>query len=230
MKKLGLIGGVGPEATLLYYKEIEYGVMRALGREELPQITIESLSCFRMIPFGAAQDYDGMTEYILDAVHVLEKADCDFIAMACCTGHMVFDRVQAQTKVPMLSLVESCVAEAKKQGLQKLLLIGTDGTMKDDYFKAPFQKEGISVLVPEEKDAAYVGSCIANELEHGIVTAESVAAFQRIIEKHIAEDNIQAVILGCTELPLLFEKIALPIPALDTTKIHMQDIIQKILS
>lgn len=89
MKKLGLIGGVGPETTLKYYKEIEYGVMERLGENVLPRITIESLSCFRMIPLGAAQDYEGMTDYIMGAVDVLEKAGCDFIALACITGHMV---------------------------------------------------------------------------------------------------------------------------------------------
>ncbi|MBO6270332.1 MAG: aspartate/glutamate racemase family protein, partial [Clostridium sp.] len=88
MKKLGLIGGVGPETTLKYYKEIEYGVMEKLRDNVLPRITIESLSCFRMIPLGAAQDYEGMTDYIMGAVSVLEKADCDFIALACITGHM----------------------------------------------------------------------------------------------------------------------------------------------
>lgn len=101
MKKLGLIGGVGPKATLQYYKEIEYGIMKKLGKSVLPEITIESLSCFKMIPFGVTQDYEGMTEYILGEVRTLEKANCDFIALACCTEHMVFDRVARETAIPL---------------------------------------------------------------------------------------------------------------------------------
>ena len=166
MKKLGLIGGIGPEATLQYYKEIKYGVMKVLGKSVLPEITIESLSCFKMIPYGAAQDYDGMAEYILGAVRTLEKSGCDFIAMACCTGHMVFDRVSSQTDTPMLSLVQVCVKEAVKNNFKKLLLLGTDGTMKDSYFKKPFEKEGIQVVTPSDDDCNWIAWHIENELEH----------------------------------------------------------------
>ncbi len=200
MKKLGLIGGVGPEATLQYYKEIEYGVMKRLGASVLPEITIESLSCFRMIPYGAAQDYDGMTEYVLGAVRTLEKANCDFIAMACCTGHMVFDRVAEQTNISMLSLVQVCVKEAQKKNFNKLLLIGTDGTMKDTYFKTPFEKEGIQVITPSNEDCKWIGYHIENELEHGIVSNDTKKKFIEIANKGYRA-GADAIILGCTELP-----------------------------
>lgn len=229
MKKLGLIGGVGPEATLQYYRDIEYGVMERLGESILPQITIESLSCFRMIPLGAAQDYDGMTEYELGAVRVLEKAGCDFIAMACNTGHMVFDRVQAQTDLPMISIVEATLEEAKRCGYQKVLLLGTDGTMMDDFFKTPFIREGLDILVPSEEEQEYIAWHIENELEHGIVKEEVRQRFFDITKRMQADEGIEAVILGCTELPMIFGGYDIGIPQLDTTPIHIKKIIDTIL-
>ena len=229
MKKLGLIGGVGPEATLQYYKEIEYGVMKKLGKPVLPEITIESLNCFKMIPFGATQDYEGMTEYILGAVRTLEKANCDFIALACCTGHMVFDRVARETAIPMLSLVQVCVSEAKKKKFNKLLLLGTEGTMKDTYFKEPFEKEGIQVVTPSEEDCKWIGWHIENELEHGVITKDTKDKFIEIANKGYSDLGVDAIILGCTELPMVYGDVELKIPTLDATKIHIQNIIDEIL-
>lgn len=229
MKKLGLIGGVGPEATLQYYKDIEYGVMERVGEPFFPNMTIESLSCFRMIPLGAAQDYDGMTEYIMGAVRVLEGAGCDFIAMACNTGHMVFDRVQAQCSVPMVSIVEACLEEAQNRGCHKLLLLGTDGTMKDDFFKKPFWREGLEVVVPSEEEQAYVGWHIENELEHGIVKDEVKQEFFRIVRDMAEKEGIEAVILGCTELPMIFDGAETAVPVLDTVPIHIKKIVDMIM-
>lgn len=229
MKKLGLIGGVGPEATLQYYKEIEYGVMKKLGASVLPEITIESLSCFRMIPYGDAQDYDGMEKYILGAIRTLEKAGCDFIAMACCTGHMVFDRVSKKSRIPMLSLVQATADEAKKKGFSKLLLLGTGGTMKDSFFKKPFEKTGIQICTPTKEDCEWISWHIENELEHGIVTDKARRKFIEIANEGHSKLNADAVILGCTELPMVYSGVHLEIPALDATELHIQKIIEKII-
>lgn len=230
MKKLGLIGGVGPEATLQYYREIEYGVMDRLGKPVLPEMTIENLSCFRMIPYGAAQDYDGMTEYILGAVRALERAGCHFIAIACCTAHMVFDKVAAQTDTPMLSLVQVCVKESLKRNYHKLLLLGTEGTMKDTYFKTPFEKVGIQVITPSDEDCKWVGWHIENELEHGIVTESTQKRFIEIANKGYTDFGADAIILGCTELPMVYGNVALEIPTLDAAKLHIQSIIDEIVT
>ena len=230
MKKLGLIGGVGPETTLKYYKEIEYGVMERLGENVLPRITIESLSCFRMIPLGAAQDYEGMTDYIMGAVDVLEKAGCDFIALACITGHMVFDRVQERSAVPLVSIVETCLEAVVARGCRKVLLLGTEGTMKDDFFKKPFRAAGLEVVVPSQEEQRYVGWHIENELEHGIVREDVRQEYYRIVNNMVNSQKVDALILGCTELPMIFRQENLPIPAFDPTEYHIKKIIDMIVA
>ena len=230
MKKLGLIGGVGPETTLKYYKEIEYGVMEKLGRSVLPRITIESLSCFRMIPLGAAQDYKGMTDYIMSAVRGLEKAGCDFIALACITGHMVYKRVQPQCHVPMLSIVDTCLEAVIARGCRKALLLGTEGTMKDDFFKQPFRSAGLEIVVPSPKEQQYVGWYIENELEHGIIREDVRKEFYRIVDYMVKKDGVDALILGCTELPLIVRQEDLSIPVFDPTEYHIRKTIDMICS
>lgn len=229
MKKLGLIGGMGPETTLQYYKEIEYGVMERMGAPFFPNMTIESLSCFQMIPLGDAQDYDGMTQYLMGAVKNLENAGCDFIAMACNTGHMVFDRVQARCSVPMVSIVEACLDEVKRQKYKSVLLLGTGGTMKDDYFKKPFLKSGIDVLVPPQNEQEYIGWHIEHELEHGVVKDNVKEEFFRIAGDMVYKNGLDAVILGCTELPMVFHDAPFKAPILDTTVIHINKIIDTIM-
>ena len=106
---------------------------------------------------------------------------------------MVFDRVARETAIPMLSLVQVCVSEAKKKKFNKLLLLGTEGTMKDTYFKELFEKEWIQVVTPSEEDCKWIGWHIENELEHDVITKDTKEKFIEIankgIDKAAAENN-----------------------------------------
>lgn len=143
MKKLGLIGGVGPESTILYYKGIVYGVKERVGKPYLPPLTIESLSCFEVIRMSSEGDAAGLTAYLLAGIHNLAAAGAEVGALACNTGHMVFDELQKVSPIPLISIVDTSCAEAMRKGYQKVGLLGTSATMEADFFKRPFRKAGI---------------------------------------------------------------------------------------
>ena len=228
MKKLGLIGGVGPEATIPYYHGIVYGVQKKMNQPYFPPLVIESLSCFEVIRMSSENDRKGLTEYLLAGIRNLAAAGAEVGALACNTGHMVFDELQKQSPIPLVSIVETACAEAKRQGFKKVGLFGTAATMEDDYFKTPFQKAGIAVTVPEAADRAYIADHILNELELGIVKEETAKAFIEIAEKMVREQGIEALVLGCTELPLLFNGRTLSIPTLDTMQLHIQALVNTV--
>ena len=177
---------------------------------------------------SSENDRKGLTEYLLAGIRNLAAAGAEVGALACNTGHMVFDELQKQSPIPLVSIVETACAEAKRQGFKKVGLFGTAATMEDDYFKTPFQKAGIAVAVPEATDRTYIADHILNELELGIVKEETAKAFIEIAEKMVREQGIEAIVLGCTELPLLFNGRPLSIPTLDTMQLHIQALVNTV--
>lgn len=226
MKKLGLIGGVGPESTIPYYRGIIYGVQKELNNPFFPPLVIESLSSFEVIRMSSQKDREGLTKYLLKGIQNLAAAGAEVGALACNTGHMVFNELQKQSPIPLVSIVETACTEAKRQGLKKIGLLGTAATMEDNYFKIPFEKAGIEIKIPKQTERDYIADHILSELELGIVKEETVNHF---VEEMSKIQNIDAVILGCTELPLIFEGRNLSIPSLDTMQLHIQALIHAIL-
>lgn len=230
MKKLGLVGGLGPESTILYYHDLVYGVQKKTGKELFPNLSIESVNVFEALEFCKKEDYDGLTVYLMDAINNLIKSGADFIALSANTPHIVFDRLQELATVPLVSIIEATCEEAKKQNLKKLGLLGTIFTMTGDFYKKPFINAGIEIITPTAEEMDFVNYKIANELECGIVKEETLKDFQKIITRMKNEQGIEAIILGCTEIPLLLNDNVSPVPCLDTMKIHIDTLIDRILS
>lgn len=229
MKKLGLIGGVGPESTIPYYHGIVYGVQEKVGRPYFPPLTIESLSTFEVIRMSSQGLREELTAYLLAGIRNLEAAGADFGALACNTGHMVFEELQAQSHIPLVSIVDVTCSEAQRQGFQKLGLLGTMATMDGTFFKQPFERAGMEIVTPLDAEKKLIAQKITDELELGIVKPETVSAVQKIVDRMVEQNGIEAVVLGCTELPMLFENAALPVPVLDTMQIHIAALVENIM-
>ena len=230
MKKLGLVGGMGPESTIPYYHDIVYGVKERVGKDYFPNLTIESIDVFDILRLCGEEKYDELTDYLLHAVTNLARSGADFAALSANTPHIVFSRLQELSPIPLISIVESACKEAEKRNLKKIGLLGTIFTMTEDFFKEPFLSKKIDIVVPSDMEMEYVNQKISTELENGIVKKETLEGFKEIILRMQAEENIEAVILGCTELPLLLNDEVSPVPCLDTMQIHIQDIIDVIVN
>lgn len=230
MKKLGLIGGLGPESTIPYYHDIVYGVQKAVDRPFFPCLTVESVDVFQVVEMLGDERYDDIVAYLMTAINNVANAGAEFAAIASNTPHIVFDRLQRLSPIPLLSIVGAAKDEACRRGYRKIGLLGTIFTMRESFFKEPFVQAGIEVVTPTDVEMEYVSDKIYSEIELGIIKDETIVGVRKIIERLKADDGIEAIVLGCTELPLLLNDRVSPVPCLDTMHIHIDAIVKEILS
>lgn len=230
MKKLGLVGGMGPESTIPYYHDIVYGVQERVGKSFFPNLTIESVNVFDVLQLCSEQKYDELADYLMSAINNLINSGADFVALSANTPHIVFDKLQQKSSVPLISIVEATRDEALRLNMRKVGLMGTIFTMTGEFFKKPFSNSidnssNIEIVVPTVEEMEFINEKISLELELGIVKEETLKSFQKIIERMKKENGIEAMILGCTELPLLLNDEVSPVPCLDTMKIHVKSLV-----
>ena len=228
MRKLGLIGGCGPESTVPYYLGIVNGVRERVGQPFFPNMTIESLSCFDVMALADAGRLDDLADYLAAGIDRLVAAGCEVAALGCNTGHVVFHELQRRSSIPLVSIVEATRDELLVRGFRRPMLLGTVPTMRDAYFKAPLAKAGLQVLTPGGEARDWLGHVIADELELGIVRDQSVERFARMVADG-AEHGADAIILGCTELPMLARRVDLGLPVVDTLQVHVRSLVDAIM-
>ena len=221
---------MGPQSTMPYYMNIVYGVQNRTSKDFFPNLTIESLNVFEILKMIGEDRFEELTDHFVKALKNLKAAGADFAALTANTAHIVFDRLKEQSPLPLVSIVEATADEAAGRGLKKVALLGTRFTMERDFYKKPFERVGINVVIPNEDERRFIDEKIASELEYGTVLPETLERFVGIIGRMAADDGIEAVILGCTELPLLLNDSVSPIPCLDTVKIHANTLIEGILA
>ena len=223
MKRMGIIGGLGPEATLYYYRVI---IDLCYENKDLegnyPEIIIYSLNLEECRHSMEKGNWPELSTKLVEACQSLSRAGAEFGLIAANTPHMVFDRVREKSPIPLLSIVEETSEEVVRHGLRKVGLIGTLITMQSHFYKDVFRRRNISIAVPGEDEQTYIYEKIRSELGVGIMLAETRGRFLQIAQRMKEEDAIQGLILGCTEIPLLLTREELGIPFFDTSKIHAQ--------
>ncbi len=222
MRKAGLIGGTGPESTLIYYKELNRLVNQKNGGTAFPELAIDSINLYRALEYCKQEKYDELTEYLLNSIRNLAALGADFAALTANTMHIVFNELKERSPLPLVSIVDTVCEEAVNKGYKKIGLLGTIFTMKGEFFKTPFIAHGIEVVIPSDDEMVLVNDRIANELELGIVKEESRCELIDVIEKMKSRGGIEAVILGCTELPLALNSENCPVECLDTMQLHIR--------
>lgn len=231
MKKVGIVGGMGPESTVDYYQSVITKFQEKIGsKEELPELFINSINMYKMFKLLMNGQTVELINYLTDAVRKLEIVGADFVVMSANTPHIVFEQIQQKVHLPMISIVEETFLKAQELGLEKIGLIGTKFTMENDFFKKPFITDNKEIIVPNELDQQYIHTKIVEELEIGIVNNETKKEFLNIINNMINRDHIQGVILGCTELPMLIKKQDTTIHLFNTTEIHVNKIVDMIFN
>ena len=228
MKKIGLVGGTGPESTLMYYKELNSRIDNLTGEKVMPDIAIESVNFRRAWNYVCNKEYDALAEYLAEKVRCLEAAGCEVISLTAVTMHIVFDEIVKKSgiKLPLVSIPKAVADEAVARGIKTIGLLGTIFTMEQDYMKRDLQEAGVQVFVPEKSERELVAKRIYEELEKGIVKESTLTEFVEIINKMKERDGIEGIILGCTELPLLLNSENCPIPCFDSVEIHIKKLIE----
>jgi aspartate racemase len=227
MKRIGLIGGLGPEATVDYYKEIIHS-FEAIKKEEMvyPEILIYSVNMSEFLDLMKKQEYNQAVLFLLNKVDALVSAGADFVAITANTPHLLFDRLKEKIGIPLISIVEATCKEALAQGLKRPGLIGTGFTMNASFYPDVFKRYGMEILVPGITDKELINHKLFSEIELGIFKEETREMLIGIIEKMVNEQHIDSIILGCTEFPLILrDPEYADIPVLNTTKIHVKEIV-----
>jgi len=231
MKTLGMIGGVGPESTVDYYKNIIAMYRERKPAGHYPQFVINSIDLQKGIDFLEADDLAGMTKFLLSEIEKLPRAGAEFGIIAANTPHIVFDEVKAKSPIPFISIVEAASAYAKGRNFKRLALFGTRYTMQADFYQKVFRREGIALVVPETKDQDYIHEKYFAELVPGIFLPETHAGLLAIIDRIKAKIDIEGVLLAGTELALILrEESHNGIALLDTGKIHCQAAVNEMFS
>ena len=226
MQKIGIVGGLGPESTLDYYKEIIVALNTRFSGKAYPEIIIYSANINELMSFVEAKNWAGLSGWLLDKICSLHRAGAEFAAIASNTPHIVFADIQAKSPIPLISIVEETCNEAIKKGLTKIGLIGTKLTMEAEFYKTPFTSKGISIVVPSGDDQQYIHNKLFSEIELGIIKESTRSEILTIVEKMVIEGKIDGLVLGCTELPLILTKSEFGIPFLNTTAIHCLSIVE----
>ncbi len=204
-----MIGGLGPESTIDYYRSI-LARCRARTRDRgYPHVIINSLDPDKAIAMLDASRLDDLTDYLAAALEQLVHAGANFAFIAANTPHLVFDQVQDRSAIPILSIVRATSDHAKALGLKNVGLFGTGFTMRASFYPQEFQRAGISLVMPKEPERTEI---------------------LRIAHRMKAEDGVEAIVLAGTELPLLLRDSGTAgIEFLDTTMIHVEAIVDELL-
>ena len=227
MATVGIVGGLGPESTIDYYRRI----LEAWHRDDpsaAPSIVIDSLDVRRALHL-VETDRPALTEYLLASLRRLAGAGVNFAAMTANTPHIVFDDLAARSPVPLVSIVEVCAQEARQRGLGRLALLGTRFTMEGPFYPAVCARYGIAVVPPKDTDRAWVHERYVGELLRGEFRDDTRQQFISLVSRLRDEESIDGVILGGTELPLLLStSVIADVPALDTTALHVATIVKRL--
>ena len=231
MKTVGIIGGIGPESTIEYYRLLIASYRQQRPDGSAPAILITSLDVTKLLDFMDANRLNAVTDYLLDGLQKLTRAGADFGIIAANTPHIVFDDLLRCSPLPLVSIVEATCHEAKERGICRAGLLGTRFTMQASFYPDVFSRQGIILVMPHEEEQVWIHEKYVGELLKDVFLAETRDRLLKIIDRMKEQEQIQGAILGGTELPLLLrDAAAFNIPLLDTTQIHVQAAVVQLLS
>jgi aspartate racemase len=230
MKILGVIGGLGPESTIEYYRQLIDSYRKQSVDDSYPAIVITSLDVNKGLRLVGAQAYGELAEYLAKEVQRLANAGADFGLISANTPHIVFDEVQQRSPITLISIVEAACADCKRQGLKKVGLLGTRFTMEARFYPDVFSREGILLVTPKEEEQSYIHDKYVQELLEGQILDSTRERLLQIIYRIRDEEQVEGILLAGTELPLILQQGNVPdILLLDTTQIHVEAAITRLL-
>jgi aspartate racemase len=230
MKTAGMIGGLGPESTIDYYRSILARYRARKPESGNPHIIINSLDVDKGIAMLDAGRLGDLADYLAAGMESLENAGADFAFIAANTPHLVFEEVERRSVIPLLSIVRATADHAKALGLKKVGLFGTGFTMRANFYPEEFHRAGIALVTPRESERDFIHQKYIGELLKNQFLPTTRAEIMSIAQRMQAEDGIEALVLAGTELPLLLRDAAdQGIEFLDTTVIHVEAVVDELL-
>ena len=219
MKKIGLIGGITPESTVLYYQILNRLNANQLGKTHSAELIINSFDFGQISQLVEKGRWDLLNKKMAEAGTNLENAGASCILICANTMHLCIDSVRKVVRIPVIHIADSTAKEIQKKGIQKVALLGTKYTMEKDFFRDILNKHEIETIIPDVEERDEIHRIIYDELAQGEFKKSSKEKYLKIIDRLILK-GAKGIILGCTEIPLLINQNDVSLPIFDTTKIH----------
>ena len=231
MKKLGIIGGMSWESTQTYYRFLNEGIRARLGGLHSCELLLYSFDFARIEALQSQGAWDKATDEMVKAGKSLKAAGADSLLIATNTMHKMAEAVEEASGLPVIHIADATAYAIKAQGVSKPLLLATNFTMTQDFYKGHLEHHhNITAIVPEEAHRSVIHDVIYHELCQGKIEKGSRASYVDIITHYQKAGLIDSVIFGCTEIGLLLTADDVDLPVFDTTEIHCDYALDRLLS
>lgn len=219
MKAIGLIGGVSPQSTIMYYEILNTLAQNHFGGNHSAKVIINSVNFGEISKLAQKDRWDILNDLMTEAAMSLEKAGASSILICANTMHLTIEAIRNKVAIPVLHIAEVTAEKIKEQKISKVILLGTKYTMEKRFYIDILNSYNIDVVIPNEDARRLVHSVIYEELSQGILNKSSKNSYKSIIS-NLVDQGAEGVILGCTEIPLLIKQEDVCVPIFDTTSIH----------
>ncbi|WP_445736976.1 aspartate/glutamate racemase family protein [Mariniflexile sp.] len=219
MQIIGLIGGITPQSTIMYYQVLNGLASDRFGDPHSCKVIINSVDFAEIAGLQKQNRWDLLDGLMAEAAKSLEAAGAKCILICANTMHLTVDAVKNAVSVPVIHIAEATSEQIQLKKLKTVALLGTRYTMEKDFFINILASFGIKALVPNLEDRNKIHDIIYSELSKGLLLDASKQIYLQIMDK-LVEEGAEGVILGCTEIPLLIKQADVSVPVFDTTTIH----------
>ena len=219
MQTIGLIGGITPQSTIMYYEVLNNLASIHYGENNSCKVIINSVNFAEVSRLQKEDRWDLLDQLMAKAAKSLELAGAHCVLICANTMHLTIDAVKKAVSIPVIHIAEATAERIKAKNLKRVALLGTKYTMEKDFYTQVLKSFGITGIIPNLEDRNSIHDIIYNELSKGVLNDASKQIYLQIIDKLIAI-GAEGVILGCTEIPLLIKQDDVSVPVFDTTTIH----------
>ena len=206
------------EGAALCYRTICVEGAKLLGPHDHPEVSMHTHSLGEYMKCIDRDDWRGVGELMLDSAEKLASIGADFLICPDNTIHQALPFIADRLPRPWLHIAEVVAGQAKERGFAKLALTGTRYLVESDVYPRALEKQGIAFVRPQGEEREEINRIIMDELVYGVFKPEAVAYFQRVITR-LQREGCDAVVLGCTEIPLIMNDANSPLPTLDSTRL-----------
>jgi len=222
VRKLGLLGGMSWQSSILYERIINEYVRARLGGTASADLLIRSFNFAEIEALQEAGRWEEAGRLLASAAVNLEQSGAEAIVICTNTMHLLADEIGAAVTVPVLHIADATAAAVRAAGVETVALLGTRYTMEQDFYAGRLRdRHGLAVLVPDEPDRTMIHEVIYEELVRGVINAASKARYLEAIER-LRRRGAEGIIAGCTEIELLVGPEDMALPYFPTTRLHAE--------
>jgi len=231
MKTLGIIGGLGPESTIEYYREVIRAYRVRVNDGSFPEFLINSIDNNRVWHCVNTNDWPSLADYLVSASKVLSNTGADFGIISANMPHLVFADVRPRSPIPLINIIDTAAEAASAKKLKKVGLFGTRAVMEASLYPDALARRQIEVLPPNAEERTFIHDIYVNQLLKGIVLDETRERLLAIAARMKQDAGIEGLLLGGTELSLILKNLdGTGLELLDTMKIQVQAAVTEMLS